>query len=341
MSAPGHDSAPAPAIIETAIIETLTLNPAVDKNTRLDHVAAERKLRCGPPRFEPGGGGVNVSRAIRKLGGASSAFFLSGGPMGRRLEELLAEEGIDRHPFAIEGWTRENLNVTEETTGRQFRFVLPGPEVRAEAWRRCLDAVAALTPTPAFLVASGSLPPGVPADAYARIAEVVRPRGTRVIVDTSGPALQATLRAPVFLIKPNLNELAALAGKPLEDETSVEREAGKLIAEGRCEAVVVSLGGGGALLATKAGLLRFHAPAVPIRSKVGAGDSMVAGLTLALARGRPLPEAVRFGVAAGTAAVMTPGTELCRRADVERLYPRVTATPLSSHGNAPIPRTTA
>lgn len=334
MSATGDHSAPAPATIET-----LTLNPAVDKNTSLDHVAAERKLRCAPPRFEPGGGGINVSRAIRKLGGASSAFFLSGGPTGRLLEELLAKEGIDRHPFAVPGRTRENLNVTEEATGRQFRFVFPGPEVPSEAWRRCLDAVEALDPPPAYLAASGSLPPGLPTDAYARVAEVVRPRGTRVIVDTSGPALRATLRAPVYLLKPNLKELATLAGKPLEDEASVERETRKLIAEGRCEAVVVSLGGGGALLATREGLYRFHAPAVPIRSKVGAGDSMVAGLTLALARGRPLPEAVRFGVAAGTAAVMTPGTELCRRADVERLFPRVTVIPLPSHEN--LPRTTA
>lgn len=304
-------------------IATLTLNPAVDKSADVRHVLAEDKLRCSRPRYEPGGGGLNVSRAIQKLGGASTAYYLAGGPTGAVLEKLLADEALPQVRLPIGGWTRENLIVREEVSGRQYRFGMPGPEVAEAEWKGCLSRLEALDPAPAYLVASGSLPPGVPEDAYARLARMAQRNGVRLLLDTSGAALRAAMREPVFLIKPNIAELAMLAGHPIEGEAELEGVAMELVAERRCRALLVSLGARGALLATADGPVRLYAPTVPIQSKVGAGDSMMGGAALALARGRPLVEAARYGVAAGTAAVITPGTELCRRADVERLYKQV------------------
>lgn len=306
-------------------VVTLTLNPAVDKNARVEHVVAERKLRCEAPTYEPGGGGINVARAMQKLGGAAAALYLAGGPAGETLRGLLAEEGIAQHVVPTEGWTRENFIAFEAATEQQYRFGMPGPAVQEREWRRVLDRLAALDPAPAYVVVSGSLPPGVPDDFCARVVRRAKAWGGRVVVDTSGPALRAALGEPAYLLKPNVGELAGLVGHPIEGEEALEALealAMQFVAERRCVHVLVSLGAGGALLASAGGPVRLRAPVVPVQSKVGAGDSMVAGCALMLARGRPAEEAARFGVAAG--AVMTPGTQLCRRADAERLFAQVT-----------------
>lgn len=305
------------------VIVTLTMNPSVDVSTGVAQVVPEHKLRCGPTRYEPGGGGINVSRALRNLGEGSLALYTAGGARGALLQELLEQEGLGHRALAVAEPTRESFAVLEALSGQQFRFNLPGPGLSEAEWRACLDALASLNPAPAMIVASGSLPPGVPDDFYAQVAALGRAVGARVIIDTSGPALQAVVGAPLFLIKPNLHELALLVGRTLDDEESVEQAARELVGPGRSAAVVISLGAAGALLATGDSCERLRAPTVPIRSKVGAGDSMVAGIVAGLMRGLDLREAVRFGVAAGAAAVMTPGSELCRRKDTERLYQRV------------------
>ncbi|WP_205703879.1 1-phosphofructokinase family hexose kinase [Candidatus Chloroploca sp. Khr17] len=304
------------------VIVTLTMNPSVDVNTGVNQVVPEHKLRCSAARYEPGGGGINVSRALRNLGEESLALYTAGGNRGVLLQELLAQEGLRHRALAVAEPTRESFAVLEALSGQQFRFSLPGPELSEPEWRACLAALAALSPTPAVIVASGSLPAGVPDDFYHQVAVLGRAVGARVIVDTSGPALQATISASLFLIKPNLRELALLVGRPLDDEEAVEQAALELVGLGHT-AVIVSLGAAGALLATGDGCERLRAPTVPIRSKVGAGDSMVAGIVAGLARGFELREAARFGVAAGTAAVMTSGSELCRCDDAERLYRRM------------------
>ena len=306
-------------------IVTLTVNPAIDKSTRIDHVAADRKLRCEAPQHDPGGGGINVSRVITRLGGNSLALYPAGGLLGQMLNDLLDQEQVRYHSLPIEGMTRENLTVLEKSDNRQFRFGMPGPTLREEEWQRCLDELAKLEPKPTYIVASGSLPPGVPQDFYARVAKLGKDTGSRVIVDSSGEALAAAARAGVYLLKPNMRELAQLAEHEIEDEAEQERMAQELIANGYAEVVVVSLGAAGALLASEKGLARLRAPTVQIVSKIGAGDSMVAGIVLALVRGETLENAVRFGIAAGAAAVMTPGTELCRREDTEALYKRILA----------------
>lgn len=304
-------------------IVTLTVNPAIDKSTAIDNVIPERKLHCGSPYYEPGGGGINVSRAIKKLGGKSTALYLAGGPLGEMLSNLLDREGIDHHPIAIQGLTRENFTVYEESTGQQFRFGMPGPEVHEQEWSQLIYTLSTYKPTPAYIVASGSLPTGIPADFYARIVKAVKDLGVKIILDTRGKAFSLATQKGVYLVKPNLRELGDFAGVETEHEDKQESLARRIIEQGRSEVVVVSLGAAGAMLVDKNGRQRLRAPSVPIKSKVGAGDSMVAGITLRLAQGDSIVEAVRFGVAAGAAAVMTPGTELCRREDAESLYEKI------------------
>lgn len=299
---------------------TVTMNPAVDLSFELGQVIADRKLRCHNLRQEPGGGGINVSRAIRILGGESTSFFFSGGSAGRELDSLLQSFGIDDQPVEVGGETRRNLTALETSSGRQFRFVMPGPEVGEEDCVRLLNKIAAHRPKPAYLVASGSLPPGAPDDFFARLALLGAELGARVVVDTSGEPLCQAARTGVYLLKPNLPELKQLAGKDVDSEEAQAEAAHRLIESGSVEVVIVSMGGSGALLVTGTESRRIRAPVVPIKSRVGAGDSMVGAVVFSLARGENLFEAVCRGVAAGAAAVMTPGTELCRKEDADHLY---------------------
>ncbi len=302
-------------------IVTLTMNPALDVATNIDSVAPEIKLRCAAPQFHPGGGGINVSRAIHFLGGQSSAVFAAGGHTGTMLKQLLADEGIDNHPVPIAGITRESFVVLENSSSVQYRFTMPGPELSAEEWIACLETIFNLNPK--YIVASGSLPPGVPSEFYGEIARYAREHDILVIVDSAGDSLKHSMGEGLYLLKPNLRELQRFAGSKLEGEGQIKRAAQRLIAQGLAEVLVVSLGAAGAALVTGDDYLHLRAPIVPIQSKVGAGDSMVGGIVMALAQGHSLLDAARFGVAAGSAAVMTPGTQLCRREDAFRLFDEI------------------
>jgi 6-phosphofructokinase 2 len=301
-------------------IVTLTLNPCIDVSTSVDHIVADRKLRCGQPRYEPGGGGINVARAIGRLGGEALAIYPAGGAAGDLLRSLLDREPLAQRPLSIAAWTRENVNVLEEATGRQFRLVFPGPSLESRDWEACLAAIESLAPLPEWIVASGSLPPGVPIDFYARLARWAKESNVRLAVDASGAALEAALNEGVFLAKPSLREFQELAGLTDADEGRLLIEARKQVLAGACEILVLSLGVAGVLWVAREGAERVTPPTVPAKSTVGAGDSLLAGVVLALHRGLPLPDAVRFGVAAAAATVMKPGTELCEREDAERLF---------------------
>ena len=305
-------------------IVTITMNPTVDKSANVSEVVAERKLRCTDPRREPGGGGINVARAIRRLEGHSTAVFPAGGLTGRVLRELLNQEGITQDSVSTEMWTRENLTIFEESTEQQYRFGMPGPTLREAEWRQCLARIE-VAERPGYVVASGSLPPGVPEDFYARVSRTAKDVGARFLLDASGTPLRQAASEGVFLLKPNAREFAELTGQPLESERQQERLGLDLVDNGSCEVLVLSLGAAGVLLVTHDRVERIRSPSVPIQSKVGAGDSMVAAIVLGLARGLDVRAAVGFGVAAGAAAVMTPGSELCRPADVKRLHARLTA----------------
>lgn len=306
------------------MIVTLTLNPAIDKSSNVDLVEPEHKLRCDRPIYEPGGGGLNIARAVRNLKGRAHAVWTCGGFSGERLNNLLdGEENFSHQPVHIRAETRENLIVFETHSQRQYRFGMPGAEIQPDELDRVIEAIDRV-PDMTFLVASGSLPPGVPENFLIRLGEFAKMRGVRYVVDTSGSALRHVLdEASLFLIKPNLRELCAIARCEVESDQGIRDAAESLIDDGRVEAVLVSLGAGGARLVHRKGTLHIPAPVVPIRSKVGAGDSTVAGVLLGLQRGLSLSDAARYGVAAGAAAVMTEGTGLCRADDTERLFEQI------------------
>ncbi|WP_019947454.1 1-phosphofructokinase family hexose kinase [Hymenobacter aerophilus] len=303
-----------------ARIVTLTLNPTIDKSTTADQIVPDHKIRCAAPKFEPGGGGLNVSRALRRLGSESVAVFPVGGPSGQLLRQLLSAEHIEQRPIETEGWTRENFIVVDASTGQQYRFGMPGPTLRAEEQQQVLQVLREFSELPEFLVISGSLPPGVEPELLTRIAQAAREMGVKVVADTSGPALEALLKTGVYLAKPNVGELSRMQGVEELDSQAVSVAARQLVTDGRCEIVVVSMGPQGACVVSAEGCDYIPAPSVKKRSTVGAGDSMVAGLVHGLSEGRSLRETARLGVACGTAATMNSGTELFRQADVERLY---------------------
>ena len=305
------------------MILTVTPNPALDKSTTVHGLVAEQKMRCTALHTDPGGGGINVSRVIKRLGGSATALFLAGGYPGDSLASLLEQEGISTLRVATAQPTRENFIVVDTATNQQYRFDMEGGPVLEAEWQALLDAVQQAQGL-SYVVGSGSLPPGAPLDFYARLAGIAQARGVRYVLDTSGEALKAAVAAGgAYLIKPNLAELSALVGVASLELDQVTEAARQLIGTGRCSIVVVSLGAAGALLVSHNAQHRVIPPIIKKKSTVGAGDSMVAGMTLALAQGLPLDQVVRQGVACGTAATINAGTELCHPQDVERLLREV------------------
>ncbi|MCP4083841.1 MAG: 1-phosphofructokinase family hexose kinase [Actinomycetia bacterium] len=299
---------------------SVTLNPALDIGTTVDQVRPTAKLRCAPPLVEPGGGGVNVARVVQRLGADVRLVTPLGGGTGIRIAQALAAADIDLVAVPIAGETRQSFTVREVASQDEFRFVLPGPELDRAEWQAVIGAVVGGIGKGDWMVLSGSLPPGPPSDTYATLAEQVTQRGARVIVDCAGETLHSVLAGTYEVVKPNLRELAGVLGLPIDLERDQESAARRALELGHGRAVVVSLGPHGALLVERDGpATRVRPPAIQPVSTVGAGDSMVGGLALGLGRGQSLVEAVRLGVAAGTATALTPGTELCAPAAVERI----------------------
>ena len=299
-------------------IVTITVNPALDKSTHFKGLIPEQKIRCDEPRFDAGGGGINVSKAISRLGGTSVAVFTSGGATGKMLEELVAKEGIAFESIAVESWTRESFVAVDDNTNSQYRFGFTGGKISEEESKRILETIAALKPK--FLVASGSLNEGLSVDFYSKIAEIAKKSAAKLIVDTSGEALKKALEIGVYMIKPNVGELAKLIGVERLELEEVNEAAKQIIAKGGAEIVVVSLGPQGAVLVTKDSYEFAPAPNVAKKSTVGAGDSMVGGMVWALSQNKSLKEVIRWGVACGSAATMNEGTQLFKFEDANRLF---------------------
>jgi len=302
---------------------TLTMNPAIDLSTSVDRVGPTRKLRCTIARREAGGGGVNVARVVGRLGSDVTAIYPAGGVTGQLLHNLVDREDITSVSVPVGGETRENFTALETATGRQYRFVLAGPLLSEPEWQQCLDVFAAQSDRPDIIVASGSLPPGVPDDFYGRIAAIAKDWGSRMALDASGSALNAALNHRVYLIKPNLRELQELIGAPLGDQAAQIAACRTLVSDRKAQVVALTLGEQGALLVTDKGGWRARPLAVESVSQVGAGDSFLGGMIWALASGCALEVAFKYGVAAGSAAVLSPGTELCQASDVRRLVEQV------------------
>lgn len=311
--------APAETGSSPAQIVTLTMNPALDITTSVDVVRPTDKLRCATTRYDPGGGGINVARIAHVLGGSVEAVFPVGGATGDVVMSLLNDAGVLFEPVAIDAVTRESFTVNEISTGQQYRFVLPGPRLTFIEQTRCLDQLCHSAKAAQFVVASGSLPPGVPPDFYQRVADICGELGVRFILDTSGGGLRG-VSSGVYLLKASVRELRECVGRSLTTESEQLAAAHGLIESGRAQVVLVSLGSRGALLATQHGSQRFTAIPMGCGSGVGAGDAMVGAITVGLSRGWPLVKSVRLGIAAGAAMLMTPGTAACDRADVEKLF---------------------
>ena len=299
-------------------IVTLTINPSLDKSTHFTGLVAEQKIRCESPRYDAGGGGINVAKAIHKLGGNSLCIYTSGGSSGEMLEELIKKEGIESIAIKTNNWTRENFIAFETQTKAQYRFGFPANELSETEQNKMVDFISTIKTD--YLVISGSLNEGLPTDFYQKIAETAKAAAIKVIVDTSGEPLRKVLETGVYLIKPNIGELAKLIGVERLELPDVEKAAMNLISKESAEIVVVSLGADGAILVSKDETHFIKAPKVEKKSTVGAGDSMVGGMVWALSQNKTLKEVIQMGVSCGTAATMNEGTQLFKREDVERLF---------------------
>lgn len=303
-------------------ILTVTLNPALDVRTTLDKVESTHKLRCGAVLKHAGGGGVNVARVLHRLGANCVAVYMAGGVTGQYHHKLLSAEKVRSHVLPIAQETRESFSVHELSSGHDFRFVLPGPAVCAAEYEACFDYIARHLPKQ-FLVLSGGLAPGMPVDFYARLAALAKQHQVRVVLDANGPALVEALKVGVYLFKPSLRELQSLTGLELATEDAQFAAAQQLIRQGQAEVVALSLGSGGALMASATQNWRAPGLAVPVRTTIGAGDSFVAAMLWALGRGEGLRTAFQYAMACGAAALLAPGTSLSQADDVHRLLPQV------------------
>jgi len=302
-------------------ILTITFSPCVDKSFSIPELIPEKKLRTSIPKTEPGGGGINVARVLARLGTNAIALYPSGGYTGQALDELIAKEHIPAIPVKTRNETRENVIVLETSTNKQFRFTMPATSLSEKEIERLLESIEHVK-KPDFIVVSGSLPAGIAPNIFSRIA-IVGKKKAKLVVDTSGEGLKYAVDQGVYLIKPNISELAYLAGKEYLHTNEIVHHAKSIIKTKNCEIIVVSLNAAGAVLITKNATVAVTPPAVKVKSTVGAGDSMVAGIVYALSRGDGIETASQYGVACGTAATLNAGTELCHKKDVEALFNQI------------------
>ncbi|MFC1991216.1 1-phosphofructokinase [Chloroflexota bacterium] len=305
------------------MIATITLNPALDLHISVQGLMVEETNRWVRLRRYAGGKGIDVSRAIHEMGGVTIAYGFIGGTNGRVLEILLDKEGVAYSFTPIEQETRTDFVITDTLTSQQTRIDAPGPHISKKELDRFIRKMKRIRPQPNLVVAGGSVPPGVPVNIYSDIVSDARSFGVRTILDSGGQWLEEGLKAKPYLVKPNVHEAEVLLGRELPTEEAIIEAVFELLDMG-VEVAVISRGENGIIAATKRSLIKAVPPPVKVRNAVGAGDCTVAGLALKLAYGEPLLEACRLAVAMGTAAVLTRGTELCRRADVESLLPKVT-----------------
>ncbi|WP_323763600.1 1-phosphofructokinase family hexose kinase [Marinovum sp.] len=312
-------------------ILTITLNPAVDFATSAPRVYPEHKLRCTDPSIDPGGGGINVARAVQMLGGHATALIAIGGATGAQLLQLLALEGVPTVAFQGPGETRTSFSVTDQSDNQQYRFVLPGDAWGEEDVARGLRSIDQAAADNTLVVLSGSQPPGVAKEFPSILAAHIKGRGAQIIVDTSGPALFQLAREPhetIFALRMDGPEAEELADRPLPTREDSAAFAQSLVERGVAKNIIVARGADGSVLSNAEGSWHAVGPKIEVVSKVGAGDSFVGAFALALARGEPVEDCLKVGVVAAGAACMTLGTRLCEKATVDRLLPDATLTRL-------------
>ncbi|PQJ72402.1 1-phosphofructokinase family hexose kinase [Polaribacter butkevichii] len=300
-------------------VVTLTINPALDKSAKVAEMTPFDKLECSDITYHPGGGGVNISRVLHRLAIDSHCLFPYGGKTGEHLKDLLKAQHINVFATPISIWTRENFAVFDEKTGLQFRFGMPTTpfnEVEMESVEKLINEQVENND---IFVISGSLPVGLPTDYYSKLIQNLTAKGVKVIVDTSGPVFNEVLKNELFLIKPNQKELARLAGVEAQTKEEQEAFALKMVADQIAQYVVVSLGKDGAFIAHKNGIDYVSAPVISVKSTIGAGDSMVAGLIYAITQNETPKNMLRWGVACGVSATLSEGSDLAHKINIDKI----------------------
>lgn len=311
-------------------ILTITVNPALDLSTEAPAVVPDRKLRCSAPRLQPGGGGVNVSRAIRALGGTSRTLLAHGGHTGATYVDRLREEGLEPLSLGVTYPTRESVTVRDAANGLQYRFMMPGPPWTAADADGARDAILAAVTDGALVVPSGSFPPGLPETFFLDLNPALEAVGAHMLLDTSGAALSlaAEAGAGLHVLRMDLEEAQEMSGRALARIEDVADLAEQLRQAGAAQMVLIAAGAQGNVIASPDWRGLTRPPVVVPLSKVGAGDSFMAAFSLALARQEDPVTACAWGTAAAASAVTTPDSDLCRAADVERYFAAVTRQPL-------------
>jgi 6-phosphofructokinase 2 len=308
--------------MNNALITTITLNPSLDQHLTVDGLVVDGLNRWSRLHRYAGGKGIDVSRAIHEMGGRTIAYGFIGGMVGRAVEIFLDEEGVPFSFTPIKRETRTNFIITDSQTGQQTRIDAPGPHITKDEFARFQRKMQRINPSPDLIVMGGSAPPGIPSNVYYSITREAKSFGVKVILDADGQWLVEGIKAKPYLIKPNVREASEFLGRELPDEAAIIKAARDIVEMG-VEIAVISRGKDGIIAATKDTVLKAVPPEVKAKSAVGAGDCTIAGLALKLAGEESLAKACRLAVALGTAAVLTPGTELARRADVEALLPQI------------------
>jgi tagatose 6-phosphate kinase len=305
-----------------AQIVTVTLNAAIDKTYRVDRFPLGKVSRVGEMISVPGGKGINVARVARQLGGDVVATGFVGGSNGDFIERELSRQGIANDFVRVEGESRLCLNIIDLSTGLSTELLEPGPVVEEQQVAAIRDKVKKLAAGSRVVALSGSLPKGVPASLYAELVGIVKAEGAQAFLDTSGDALAEGVKAQPHLIKPNEDEIEKLLGRKPEREDELYDSIRRLNAQG-IACVVVTLGAAGSVAGCEGRLYRIRAPRIDAVNPVGSGDSFVAGMAVAAARGEPIEEALRLATAAGTANALNAQAGDVRPDDVKRLLGEV------------------
>ncbi len=306
------------------MIITITLNPAVDKTVEIADFEVGNVNRVSSLRYDAGGKGINVSKVIRSLGGNSKAVGILGGNAGNFIKDYLDHIGIDNDFHFIKRETRTNLKVIDPSKKTNTDINEPGPEVSGEDMTTLKRKVLGDLGKDSVVVFSGSVPVNVDKGIYGEWITAAKQKGALTILDADGELLKRGIAAGPFLVKPNIHELESFFGTEIQDIRQGEKLARGLLEQYGIEQIVVSLGAKGAIFINRDYSMLAHGMNVEVKSTVGAGDSMVAALAYSLERGDDFEKAIRLAVAAGTANVMTSGSQAAEYQTIVELEKQVT-----------------
>lgn len=309
-------------------IAVITLNPSIDKTITIDRLIPYGLNRVKSSRLDPGGKGVNVARVLKNFGADVKICGLVAGETGKRLISFLDQAKIKNDFLQIEGETRTNLKIFDQSVNKMTEINEAGVFVDADSETRFLDQYKSLISGVSIVVLSGSLPPGISADFYAECITIAKTQGIKTLFDADGDALKKGLAAVPYAIKPNVHELEMLTGQTFQDYQAIVNAANRIIDTG-VEIVIVSMGPDGAIVAGKGEAYKVDSWDIPVKSTVGAGDSMVGALAFSVERNDSLFDIAKITTAAGTITASKAGTQICTMDEVERSLEKVAVHKIS------------